>query len=321
MNIVKSSSDRQVQEEWSGLIAIYLFLGGVGAGSYVVAAIGAILGPQWAPVTNAGLWLSFPLVCIGMLFLLSHLGTPGRALLAASKASTSWISRGVLILSGFIAVSAIHFGGQVMGYYEFSEPAVQALSIVGILLAVFAALYTGALLSAAKGYPFWQTAVLPVLFLVSGLLTGLFAVFIATTVLGGEIVPEQMQSLALTGAALTLLEILILFFFLHSAYRTPDSKESAKRMMGKSSFVLGDLVLGLLVPLVIMFVVALGMEAASANTAVLIASVLGLIGGFLLRLAVLNAGMATTMRVAGFEFRQIAKMDFERSPLGKFPPQ
>ena len=108
MTIVKSRVERQFQEEWKGLIGIYLFLGGVGGGAYVVAGLGSLLTEAWAPVVTAGLWVSWLAVGIGILFLASHLGKPFRAPLAMSKLGSSWISRGVWILGWDPDLEAIH---------------------------------------------------------------------------------------------------------------------------------------------------------------------------------------------------------------------
>ncbi|MCP4599943.1 MAG: polysulfide reductase NrfD [Proteobacteria bacterium] len=321
MGIVRSRIERQVQGEWRGMVAIYLFLGGVGAGAYVVAATGSILGSAWANVTNAGLYLSFPVVIIGTLFLLAHLGAPMRAPLAMAKIGSSWISRGVWILSIFILLSIIHFGLLYTGGEEAVVPV--AVPLLGMLFAVFTMLYTGALISGAKGYPFWHTSILPILFLVSGLLTGMFAVVLGMVAIDSTVIlADQMKKMAAIGGALIVVELLIIFFFLHSAYKTPDSRESAQRMMGKSSFIFGDLILGLFVPLIICLAVYFGMDdVGGMTTAMTIAAILGLIGGFLLRNAILAAGMQTSLTVSGFHFRPIAKLDFVHSPIGKLPPQ
>ena len=71
---------RQFQTSWRGLTGIYLFLGGVGAGAYAVAAAGTLLGAGWDPIVNAGLYVSFPAVILGLLFLAAHLGKPFRSL-------------------------------------------------------------------------------------------------------------------------------------------------------------------------------------------------------------------------------------------------
>jgi formate-dependent nitrite reductase membrane component NrfD len=328
--IVRTRKERQVQKEWGGSIAIYLFLGGVGGGAYAFACIATLLGQSWAHVINSGLMLSFPVVIVGMLFLLSHLGSPMRAPLAMAKLGTSWISRGVWILSIFIVLSLIHFAGQVtpadfVRAAPAGSPLPVLLSILGLVFALFTMLYTGALLSGAKGVPLWQTAVLPALFIISGLFTGLCAVLVGMVVIDANaIIAAQAQQLAGVGAVLIAIELLLIMAFLNTAYRTRNAKESAKLIVGSGSFIFGDLIVGLLVPLVIFMAIFFGMSdasGASIGTAASLAGILGLIGGFLLRKAILSAGMATSLDMAGFTFRPIANLDFEHSPIGKMPPQ
>jgi len=50
----------QVQEEWVWLVAMYLFLGGVGSGAYVIAAVNGLFGDGLGLSTSIGLWISFP---------------------------------------------------------------------------------------------------------------------------------------------------------------------------------------------------------------------------------------------------------------------
>lgn len=323
MNI---EQERQVQTTWRGMVGIYLFLGGVGAGAYVVAAVGTFLGQKWLPFINAGLTISFPLVIIGTIFLLAHLGVPARAPRAIAKPKTSWISRGVLVLSVFIVLSIIHFAGQVApaDYIRSADSAVFAivLSIITGLFALSVMLYTGALLSAAKGFPFWRTGLLPVLFMCSGLLTGLFATVIAAVVMDkAAITLHHLRTVAFAGTGMTVIETLAIFFFLHAAYREPDTKEAAQRMMHGGKFVFGDLILGLGVPVVLMLIVYFGGTTLSgAITMMVIAAILGLIGGLILRLSVLSAGMHVTIDAAGFKFRPPATRPDIHSPLGKLPP-
>ena len=318
--------ERQVQTTWRGMIGIYLFLGGLGAGAYVVAAVGTFLGDKWLPITNAGLTISFPLVIIGMVFLLAHLGVPMRAPRAIAKPATSWISRGVLVLSAFLVLSIIHFLGQVAPADYISSAGSRVLpvvlSIITGLFALFVMLYTGALLSASKGFPFWRTGLLPVLFMCSGLLTGLFASLIAAVIMDkAAITMHHLRTLAFIGTGMTVIEILAIFFFLHAAYRTPDTKEAAEHMMHGGKFVFGDLIVGLGVPVVLMLIVYFGgVELGTATTLMIIAGILGLIGGLILRLSILAAGMHVTIETAGFKFRPPATRADLEAPLGKLPP-
>ena len=73
-------SNGQLPTEWGWLIAIYLFLGGVGGGAYTIAAVNSFLGKMLEPSTLVGLWISFPALIIGSLCLLADLGSPTRAI-------------------------------------------------------------------------------------------------------------------------------------------------------------------------------------------------------------------------------------------------
>ena len=49
-----SKVNGQIQTEWSWLIAIYLFLGGVGAGAYTIGAINGFAGEELQLSTTVG---------------------------------------------------------------------------------------------------------------------------------------------------------------------------------------------------------------------------------------------------------------------------
>jgi formate-dependent nitrite reductase membrane component NrfD len=314
----------QLQKDWHWLIAIYLFLGGVGAGAYVLAGVSVLLGGAWGQFTDVALSLSWPLVAVGSIFLILDLGEPKNAFRVAAKPGSSWISRGTLIISAFMAVSFLHFAGQVWPFDFARGPAnsaATALSIVGILLAFSTMAYTGALLGASKGLPFWRTGVLPPLFIVSALLTGALAVMVGMVAVRDTAIPlHQFHLLALGAAGLILVELFVIFFFLHSAWKLPDSRESALRIVASPSFVVVDLLLGLAVPLVLFLVIYLtSARAETVCPAAIGASILGLIGGLVLRHAVLSGGYLTTLNASGFEFRRICRPK-EHAPLGKLPP-
>jgi formate-dependent nitrite reductase membrane component NrfD len=310
MTIVKSSIERQFQDSWGGSIAIYLFLGGMGAGAYFVATVASLL-PGWEGVSQAALAFSWPTVIVGLLFLMSHLGKPMRSMLAASKVGSSWISRGVMFFSGMIICALIQQFAGLEG------TGLTAVAIIGALFALFTMVYTGAMLASAKGYPLWNSSILPVLFLISGTLTGLFETIIAAKFMDVAVSAAQGSSMAIIAAGITVAELLAILFFVHGAYKGVDSKESAQKLIKSGSFVFGDLILGLAVPLLILLAVFFG---GGGIGAVLVASVLGIIGGFLLRKGILAAGMAASLNTAGFKFRPVAKVDFQVSEFGRLPP-
>jgi formate-dependent nitrite reductase membrane component NrfD len=185
--------------------------------------------------------------------------------------------------------------------------------------------YTGILLGASKGIPFWRSGVVPVVFVISALVTGHFFIMIGMVIFNdGAATASQLNIMAVEAAVLVAVEVLAIFFFLQAAYRQPDSRESAERIMRKRIFVLGYFILGLGVPLVLMLVVYYGMAEAglSAVLAVsFIGALLGLIGGLLLRQAVLVCGALPTLNIGGFEFRRIARPKDPKPGIDSLPPQ
>ena len=313
----------QLQLEWGWLIAVYLFLGGVGGGAYTIAAINSFLGESLALSTTVGLWIGFPALLIGTLFLMVDLGSPSKAILAAMKPGTSWIARGTLIISIFMVLSFVHlilhqftkFGGTADG-----ETIIDIIAIAGIVFAIGTMAYTGILLSASKGIPVWRSGVVPVVFVISATVTGHFAIMLGVA-LYGEIVAtmEPLRTMAVEAAGLVVLEVLAILFFLQAAYRQPDSRESAERILRKTMFVIGYFILGLAAPLILMIIVY--RSTANVLTMVAIGAVLGLIGGLILRQAVLVCGALPTLNIAGFEFRRIHRPKEPKAGVGMLPPQ
>ncbi len=314
----------QLQTEWNWLIAVYLFLGGVGAGAYTIAAINGFMGEGLELSTTIGLWISFPALGIGSIALLADLGQPAKAVYAGAKPGTSWIARGFWIISLFMILSFVHFL-----LHQFGDAAgttlVKVLSGVTMALAVGTMAYTGVLLGASKGMPFWNTGIVPVVFVISAIVTGHFTIMLGVTIVGDTTeIGGEMRTMAAEAAAFVVLEVLAIVFFLQAAFKRPDSRESAERIMAKRYFVVGYFVLGLAAPLAIMLAVYLSsteVSGAGGLAAVGIGSLLGLIGGLILRQGVLVCGALPTWNIAGFKFRRIARPKEPKPAMGMLPPQ
>lgn len=316
----------QIQKEWGWLIAIYLFLGGVGSGAYAIGAINSFLGVPFELPTAIALWIAFPALVVGTLALLADLGQPTKATKAGIKVGTSWIARGFWIISIFMVISFIHLvllfftdvpqqggGGTILA----------ALAIAGTAFALGTMAYTGILLGASKGIPFWRTAAVPVVFVISALVTGHFTIMLGVVSYGGPMPFEMLQGMSLEAVGLVILEVLAILFFLQAAYRTPDAKESAERIMNRQSFVVGYLLLGLIAPAVLMALLYFAMADVDMQTAYLMAglgALLGLAGGLILRHAVLATGALPSLNIAGFKFRRIARPKHPKPEVGLMPP-
>jgi formate-dependent nitrite reductase membrane component NrfD len=310
----------QLQEDWNWLVAIYLFLGGVGAGAYTIAAVNSFIGERAELSTSVGLWIGFPALLIGSACLVADLGSPTRAILAGMKPKTSWIARGTWIITAFMILAFAH-----LVLYLVDGPAQGVVAVAGIVFAVATMAYTGILLGASKGIPFWRSGVVPVVFVVSALVRGHFTIMLGVALFtDGVAMMSSLRTMALEAAGLVVLEVLAILFFLQAAFKLPDPRESAERILRRRSFVLGYFVLGLAAPLTLMLVLYVSMEQAGAGNTVAvtaIGAVLGLVGGLILRQAVLVCGALPTLNIGGFEFRRIARPKEPKAEMGLLPPQ
>jgi len=315
----------QLQSDWGWPIAVYLFLGGIGGGAYTIAAVNWFVGETVSASTAVGLWIGFPALLIGSIFLLADLGSPTRAVLAGMKPSTSWIARGFWIISAFMALALLHLILHTFADIGRTEGGRMILGVVGaagIVCAVGTMAYTGILLGASKGIPFWRTGAVPVVFVISALVTGHFTIMLIALFYPGVTV-EAIQAMSLEAAALVVLEVLAILFFLQAAFKAPDPRESALRILRRRSFVIGYFILGLAVPFVAMLIAYRSTTATGLGGYVILiagGASLGLVGGLILRQSVLVCGALPTLNIAGFEFRRIARPKDPKPSIGLLPP-
>ncbi len=310
--------DGQVQVEWRWLIAAYLFLAGVGGGAYITGVIADFAGgADWALVSKIGVFLGMPSVLLGTLFLLADLGKPSNAWRVWMKPGTSWISRGTIIIVLFMILAAIHTAFWIWPLAGPLAENAAARGVLGVLGAVFAFLtvvYTGLLLGYNQPIALWNTALLPVLFFISAMSTGIMAIILIAQ--GVSVPGAQLSLLANIDVAVLVFEAFVLMVYLYNAHRTVESKFSAQRILTGAVapyFWLGVVACGLILPLILELQGGHGIPAA-------IAALSGLFGGLCLRYTVLAGGTLGPMKSAGFEFARIARPKEPMPSMGKLPP-
>src|SRR5512137_1040483 len=211
----------QVQVEWRWIIAAYLFLAGVGGGAYLAGVIADFVSQayqtDWSLVSKIGVFLGMPCVLIGCLFLLVDLGRPINAWRVWMKPGTSWMARGTIIIVLFMIFAAIQAAFWVWPFPGSIENARNAITVLGAIFAFLTVVYTGLLLGYSQPIALWRTALLPVLFFVSALSTGIMAIILIGPYYG---IPDSiLASLARADALILLFEMFILIMFMYNAYR------------------------------------------------------------------------------------------------------
>ena len=159
------------QEAFGIFIAVYFYLTGLSAGSFILSTLAYAFGmEQYKSLGRVGVILATVLLIIAPLFLLLHIGVPHRAwhlfLYLNFESPITWGSF-LLIL---YPVNCI-----IYGYFMFKEKKKQTrlFGLIGIPLAVSVHGYTGFILAFGKARALWNTALMPILFLVSAIVSGI----------------------------------------------------------------------------------------------------------------------------------------------------
>lgn len=258
------------QKEWGWQVALDLFCGGLGAGTFLMSL--------WVG-SRAGAWLGVLLVAFAGVVLLSHLGRPGRFWRALTQCRTSWIARGAWSMSLFVllAVLSLLIGGG----------AGQVIVLLAGVFAVLVILYPGFVLSASPSIPFWNSPLLPMLFLAYSLSGAVLLLLL----LG--LVPVPAQTLAVRTLALPLLgaTLILVATYLEIMNRSQAAAREAVQWLLRGRlaglFLWVAVGVGLVAPLVLL---VLGLSAGLTGWLQL-AALGGLIGGYLFRHTLLQAGI------------------------------
>lgn len=284
------------QDVWGWPVAAYLFASGMGAGAYAAGAAAERLG--MITLAAVGLLLGPALVGLATLFLIGDLGRPGGFLRAGRRPGASWIARGVVILSGFLALSVLHAAWVWGGGPAAARP---VLAAAGGALALATMAYTGLVLGAVRPIPFWTTPVLPVLFVVSSLSTGLMALDLAGALAGAA--APALQALRAADVVLLGLEAGVLALYLGLGHATHAARAATALVVRGAlarAFWGGVVGAGIAVPLVVQAGELYGVLAGAGWT--VLGSAGGLAGGFVLRQVVVAGGVKSPLAAAGMLF-------------------
>ncbi len=293
----------QPLHEWRWQVAVYLYLAGMGAGSFIIGSMIVWFGSHLLVPRTWTLWKHSIdlsrlavfwgplLVAVGAPFLVLDLGKKLKFYTACLNPRTSWLARGFLILSTFILIGLLILGISCLGGTA-RTPLRTVLEIVGVIFAFVTAVYTGVLLKSIQYVPVWNTPLLPLLFLTSALSTGTMCVLLS--LIGFEVIGLNelvIETLVSTEQVFLLIEAFVLGVYLYSGYRQGDQGETSVRLLLsgplKSLFWLGIVAMGFAFPIVLDFI-----YARFRQPGILVLSGLFLLcGGFFLRLGVIASGV------------------------------
>ncbi|NPD30832.1 polysulfide reductase NrfD [Eggerthellaceae bacterium zg-1084] len=301
---------------WDELIAAYLFLAGVGAGAFALGALVRLTKVDAPAASLAGCVLGPAAVMVGILLLVfdarAGLMNPLRffGLVANLQSVMAW---GVLILCAFVVASGLAL---LLTLMKRRVPA--ALDVIGIVLALCVAGYTGVLLGDAQvAFPLWSMVVLPPLFAVSAASTGFAAVALATQVTASD-QARRLKAARKAGLVLPVVEaVLVAALLLVTSGTTGAAAAAAQATVSNlisgafaPAFWVGLVAIGLLMPVALSLAEMRGASSPAASGAgagataeapagragalALAEKACVLVGGFMLRYLVVMAAIPVT---------------------------
>ncbi|ODA40203.1 NrfD/PsrC family molybdoenzyme membrane anchor subunit [Desulfosporosinus sp. BG] len=287
---------------WGLMIVIYLFTAGLSAGAMVTSNFAFLYGGQeFERVSRFGAYISpFP-ISLGLGVLLLDLGSPFnfyRLFLTLQVRSPMSYGSWAILFFTFLSVIYLYLwlpeNYQVLGLRN-PQTWKKRLAKFMPVLSVGVASYTGVLLNAAVR-PLWTAPLLPVLFLVSALSTG-----VASVILIAALSPWQrarhreLHLLTKADAILIILECLIILTMIVMGRTNSLSVSSAfgDLLFGPFAWIFWLLIvgLGLIIPLALeLMELKDKIPVKWALPVTISSSFLVLFGGFFVRFIITYAG-------------------------------
>lgn len=269
------------QTEWIDRRGLLLWLafytGGLGGGLYLVSLYfeslwGMFIGWFIVAIIKGGAHLLF-------------LGKPLRAWRIVFRPHSSWLSRGILFVLSFAIFGAIQMA---FTYWAPGSAGEVVFKVLGGITAFAVSIYTGFVLNSVKAVPFWNSTLLPILFILCGVLGG-FGLSVVIALNGGDVELAAAE----TGSRWLLIAnaVLIGIYLWTASHRESTGKKSVlEHLRGQLApfFWVGIVVLGIVIPLGIALFTSFNHDVSS--WLILTGVVCEIIGGLSLRYCVLKAG-------------------------------
>jgi formate-dependent nitrite reductase membrane component NrfD len=269
------------QTEWIDRRGIFLWIafyaGGLGGGLYLVSLF---FNSLWGMFIG---WLIIAVIKGGTHLI--YLGKPLRFWRIVTRPHSSWLARGFVFVMLFTGFGAVQL---VLSHWFPGTAAEVVFKILAGTMAFGITVYTGIILKNVKGVPFWNSALLPLLFVACGILGG-FGLSAVIALNGGDISLAAAES---GSRWLLLINVLLIAIYLwRASVRESVGKQSVlEQIHGQSApiFWVGIVLLGIVIPLAIAISSYVSQEVPSILLVTGVAC--EIVGGLALRYCVLKAG-------------------------------
>jgi tetrathionate reductase subunit C len=281
-------------ETFGTLIAIYFYLTGLSAGSFILSTLSYGFGfERFRPLGKISIVIATLLLVAAPMFLLAHSGQKLRVWhLFVYLRFSSPITWGSFLLMLYPLNCIIY------GFFMFKgqKRLTRIFGLVGIPLALMVHGYTGFILAFGKARPLWNSSIMPLLFLVSAMVSGIAMMIIVSVVRDRFFTKEHRINTEILSALARMLGWCLVFdLFLTATEMAVHGISHLGAQEGVALLLTGPfaglfLVLENLVGKVIPMAVMLSPRTRRVVPFLLVASILVMIGIYTMRYNVVVGG-------------------------------
>ncbi|HTY82230.1 MAG TPA: NrfD/PsrC family molybdoenzyme membrane anchor subunit [Dehalococcoidales bacterium] len=277
--MVKYTPQREWIEGHGIMVAFAMFFGGISGGLYLSSLyfhseLGTLI--AWVFSGLAGLTD------------MAHLSKPMRFWRMLRRPNSSWISRGFILIWLFLGAALIQMA---LTHWAPGNAWEIVFKVIGGVLAFGVAIYSGFALGFVGAIKFWNSGLVPILYVISGVTAGLAVVILVSLNATNLYVVGNYLVVALIAYA-----IAVATYFWTATYSSSAAKDSAVRVLKgpiAPAFWIGVVLLGIILP--IAMVAPFSLKQNISQAVFIIASVFTVLGGIFLRYVILKAGMYTPL--------------------------
>ena len=285
------------QKSWGWMIILYIFLAGLGGGTFLFSFILLFMG-KYESVARIGALVGPLVVLFASVLLLFDLGSPTRAYRLFTTPKTlmsSWMTRGAWILTAFI-ILGLAYALPAFSLFKWlpwnqSSGWGQGIGIAAAVLSVIVPIYPGLLLGVIKSIPLWNTSALPPIFFLSGLDTGIAVLVLVSLFLPAAIDVAGFHLLGTIDIVLIILLLVALFAYIEIVRQSGITAAASVHLLKTPLFIGGVVIAGMILPLVLLIISVSIPDIQSIRILDGIAGVLILTGALLLRFSVVTSGL------------------------------
>ncbi len=330
------------QNVWTWWIAIYLFLGGLGGAAVVVSCLTNMYFKPHKQLVVWGNISAFIMLSVGSLMLFIHLLDHWAVInvlnpMILITKPDAWIAWGTQFIVWMLVWSIIYtlpylletkfwtempVVGTILGWFNWlGKLSLKLHKLIGWLAVINAfgtVLYTGLLLQSFPAVALWHNPGVPLLFLVSAFSTAIaFLLLVLYLAIKQEEDHELRVFYERSDVILIGIELMIIFvFFEYTTSGLESARHTAQILWNDMGWIVGFVVFGLIVPFLIEFK-GVTKGWGGSKVPIVLAAVLVLGGGYLLRHYFMYAGVYERPYPAVNIIRQHSELKLELAPTNK----